>query len=116
MGADIPEGESGHALVQNSQCVMNAFGYWPPFHDLKLSISALGLLKKQAGMWLMQLLQYGMAARPIQSGRVQWKIGSLNSYAETYPRLTSILMNCLAVHGWTRSLYRCETMVGLALI
>lgn len=33
MGVDISEGESGQALVQNSQLVLNAFGYWPAFHD-----------------------------------------------------------------------------------
>ena len=33
MGTDISEGKWGQALVQNSELVLKAFGYWPAFHD-----------------------------------------------------------------------------------
>ncbi|WP_455289480.1 Imm50 family immunity protein [Cupriavidus necator] len=33
MGIDNSEGKSGQTLVQNSELVLNAFGYWPTFHD-----------------------------------------------------------------------------------
>jgi hypothetical protein len=33
MSIDISKSESGQALVQNSELVLDAFGYWPTFHD-----------------------------------------------------------------------------------
>ncbi|MBP0639902.1 Imm50 family immunity protein [Cupriavidus sp. AcVe19-6a] len=33
MSVDNSAGESGQTLVQHSELVLNAFGYWPTFHD-----------------------------------------------------------------------------------
>jgi len=33
MSIDISKGESYQALVQNNELVLDAFGYWPTFHD-----------------------------------------------------------------------------------
>ena len=57
MSIDISEGESGQALVQNSELVLDAFDCWPTFHDsevvtfcIRMAQAKIGLLNSYAGI------------------------------------------------------------------
>ncbi|WP_081645164.1 Imm50 family immunity protein [Cupriavidus sp. GA3-3] len=49
MGVDSSGGESGQTLVQNSQLVLNAFGYWPAFHDSEVVTFCIRIAEEAGG-------------------------------------------------------------------
>ncbi len=49
MSIDIIKGGSGQTLVKNSELVLNAFGYWPAFHDAEVVTFSISMTAQSCG-------------------------------------------------------------------
>ncbi|ODV42749.1 hypothetical protein AWV79_24330 [Cupriavidus sp. UYMMa02A] len=47
MSIDIIKGGSGQTLVQNSELVLNTFGYWPAFHDAEVVTFSISMTEDE---------------------------------------------------------------------
>jgi len=99
MSVDITEGESGQPLVQNSELVLSAFGYWPTFHDAEVVTFCIKMAE-EAGRYVADAT---IAVRHDGQDNPKWTGSSEDRIVEFLCRdiaETNINLNELSGGGW----------------